>query len=116
MQRNSIGHYGKSVAGGEIVRAFVPNPLLLVPTLDLQGGRQQLLEKTTAALGHLSSISPLLPLAETDPDFADQAVRQIVVMADSLEQFPKRGAILPMLNWAVNLEVTVGEIFRGLAG
>jgi plasmid stabilization system protein ParE len=33
-------------------------------------------------------------LAETDPDFANQAVRQIVAAADSLEQFPKRGAIV----------------------
>ena len=50
MQRNS-GSYVEGVAGGEVVQAFVPLPLPPIPPLDLQGGRQQLLEKATVALG-----------------------------------------------------------------
>jgi hypothetical protein len=61
MRRNSIGYYDESVAGGEVVRAFVPDPLPPMPPLELQGGRQQLLEKATAALGRLDSVCMLLP-------------------------------------------------------
>ncbi len=42
MRRNSTGYYDSSVAGGEAVRAFVPNPLPPEPSLDLSGDRQRL--------------------------------------------------------------------------
>lgn len=60
MQRDSTGYYDSSVAGGETVKAFVPAPLPPEPPLDLSGGRQQLLERATLALGRLDSISILL--------------------------------------------------------
>jgi Fic/DOC family N-terminal len=61
MRRNSTGQYDTSVAGDEVVRAFVPDPLPPEPSLDLGGGRQRLLEKATLALGRLDSVCMLLP-------------------------------------------------------
>ena len=52
MLRDATGQYVASVAGGEAVRAFVPDSLPPVPPLDLGGTRQALLEKATLALGH----------------------------------------------------------------
>jgi Fic family protein len=82
MQRNSTGYYETSVAGGETVRAFVPDPLPPVPGLDLSGGRQQLLEKATLALGRLDSVCMLLP----DPQlFLYSYVRREAVLSSQIE-------------------------------
>jgi Fic family protein len=82
MRRNSIGHYETSVAGGETVRAFVPDPLPPLPGLDLSGGRQQLLEKATLALGRLDSVCMLLP----DPHlFLYSYVRREAVLSSQIE-------------------------------
>lgn len=82
MQRNLTGYYDESVAGGEVVRAFVPAPLPPVPPLDLQGGRQQLLEKATAALGRLDSVCVLLPNPQL---FLYSYVRREAVLSSQIE-------------------------------
>ena len=61
MQREEVGRYEETVAGGERVRAFVPAPLPPVPALDPAGALQQRLESAVLALGRLDGISPLLP-------------------------------------------------------
>ena len=48
MHRNATGQYAASLAGGETVRAFIPDPLPPVPPLDLGGARQASLEKESA--------------------------------------------------------------------
>ncbi len=82
MRRELTGHYVESVAGGELVRAFVPDPLPPVPALDLQGGRQQLLEKATVALGRLDSICMLLPNPQL---FLYSYVRREAVLSSQIE-------------------------------
>jgi Fic family protein len=82
MRRNSTGHYETSVAGSETVRAFVPDSLPPVPGLDFSGGRQQLLEKATLALGRLDSVCMLLP----DPQlFLYSYVRREAVLSSQIE-------------------------------
>jgi Fic family protein len=82
MHRNATGHYAASVAGGETVQAFVPDPLPPVPLLALAGARQTLLEKATLALGRLDSIGLLLP----DPQlFLYAYVRREAVLSSQIE-------------------------------
>ena len=82
MERQATGLFTTSVAGGEAVRAFVPHPLPPVPTLDLSGPRQQLLERATLAVGRLDSISMLLP----DPQlFLYAYVRREAVLSSQIE-------------------------------
>ncbi len=61
MRRGPTGRYDVTVAGGERVEAFVPDPLPPVPPLDLLGPAQQLLERAALATGRLDSVSTLLP-------------------------------------------------------
>ena len=82
MHRDAVGVYISSVAGGETVRAFVPEPLPPNPPLDLGGTRQTLLERATLALGRLDSISLLLP----DPQlFLYAYVRREAVLSSQIE-------------------------------
>ena len=82
MQRRTAGHYTSSVAGGEILRAFVPAPLPPRPALDLSGERQKRLERATIALGRLDSVSTLLP----DPQrFLYAYVRREAVLSSQIE-------------------------------
>ena len=82
MQRNTVGTYTSSIAGGETVRAFVPAPLPPVQPLDLSGARQALLEQATLALGRLDSVSMLLP----DPQlFLYAYVRREAVLSSQIE-------------------------------
>jgi Fic family protein len=82
MRRKLTGHYDTSVAGGETIRAFVPDPLPPNPPLDLSGGRQRLLEKATLALGRLDSVCTLLP----DPQlFLYSYVRREAVLSSQIE-------------------------------
>ena len=82
MRRKLTGHYLESVAGGDLVRAFVPDALPPIPPLDLQGGRQQLLEKATVALGRLDSICMLLPNPQL---FLYSYVRREAVLSSQIE-------------------------------
>ena len=61
MQRGETGRYEVTAAGGEQVRAFVPNPLPPVPAVALDGPLQQSLESAGLALGRLDGVSTLLP-------------------------------------------------------
>ena len=82
MHRDATGKYAASIAGGETVRAFVPDPLPPVPALDLGGARQAVLEKATLALGRLDSIALLLP----DPQlFLYAYVRREAVLSSQIE-------------------------------
>lgn len=82
MRRGITGEYRVSVAGGERVQAFIPNPLPPEPPLDLTGGSQRLLERATLALGRLDSITLLLP----DPGlFLYAYVRREAVLSSQIE-------------------------------
>ena len=61
MQRGETGRYEVTAAGGEQVRAFVPNPLPPQPAIALDGPLQQSLEAAGLALGRLDGVSTLLP-------------------------------------------------------
>jgi Fic family protein len=61
MQRGETGKYEATVASGETVRAFVPEPLPPVPPLAFTGDLQQSLEAAVLALGRLDGVSTLLP-------------------------------------------------------
>ena len=82
MHRDITGRYTSSLAGGEMVNAFVPNPLPPVPPLELSGSRQRLLERATLAIGRLDSVSTLLP----DPQlFLYAYVRREAVLSSQIE-------------------------------
>lgn len=82
MQRDITGRYSSSPAGGEMVKAFVPNPLPPVPPLELSSARQHLLERATLAIGRLDSVSTLLP----DPQlFLYAYVRREAVLSSQIE-------------------------------
>jgi Fic family protein len=82
MLRNLTGSYAQSVAGGELVRAFVPHALPPAPALELTGVQQRLLERATLALGRLDSVSTLLP----DPQlFLYAYVRREAVLSSQIE-------------------------------
>jgi Fic family protein len=82
MERGPTGRFEITRAGGEEVRAFVPNPLPPQPALELSGARQRLLERATLALGRLDSITTLLP----DPQlFLYAYVRREAVLSSQIE-------------------------------
>ena len=82
MRREITGRYVFSLAGGETVNAFVPNPLPPVPSLESSGARQRLLERATLAIGRLDSVSTLLP----DPQlFLYAYVRREAVLSSQIE-------------------------------
>ena len=82
MQRGETGRYEVTVAGGETVRAFVPNPLPPVPALALDGPLQQSLESAGLALGRLDGVSALLPDKEF---FLYTYVRKEAVLSSQIE-------------------------------
>ena len=82
MRRESAGKYEITSAGGEQVRAFVPNALPPDPGVDLSNGRQRSLEQATLALGRLDSITLMLP----DPNiFLYTYVRREAVLSSQIE-------------------------------
>lgn len=82
MHRDITGRYISSPAGGEMVNAFVPNPLPPAPPLEINEARQRLLERATLALGRLDSVSTLLP----DPQlFLYAYVRREAVLSSQIE-------------------------------
>lgn len=82
MHRDITGRYISSPAGGEIVNAFVPNPLPPAPPLEINEARQRLLERATLAVGRLDSVSTLLP----DPQlFLYAYVRREAVLSSQIE-------------------------------
>ena len=82
MKRGISGRYEASDVGGEVVRAFIPDPLPPHPPLELTNSRQRLLERATLALGRLDSITLLLP----DPHlFLYAYVRREAVLSSQIE-------------------------------
>jgi Fic family protein len=82
MQRDTVGNYVVSLAGGETVRAFIPAALPPTPPLDFGAARQRLLERATLALGRLDGVSLLLP----DPQlFLYAYVRREAVLSSQIE-------------------------------
>ena len=61
MHRSQIGRHVEDSTGGELVRAFVPDPLRPVPPLQFGGRLQILLEAASIAVGRLDAIGTLLP-------------------------------------------------------
>jgi Fic family protein len=57
---NRLGAYRETVAGGEVVRAFIPPPLPPFPALQLEP-LYGLLDRANQALGRLDGMSALLP-------------------------------------------------------
>jgi len=82
MKRSTTGALRVTNIAGETVRAFVPLPLPPVPSLEVAGVRQVLLERATLAVGRLDSISTLLP----DPHlFLYSYVRREAVISSQIE-------------------------------
>jgi len=82
MQRGTAGSYQTTTVGGESVRAFVPHPLPPTPPLQIDVGRQRLLERALLACGRLDAITALLP----DPDlFLYAYVRREAVLSSQIE-------------------------------
>ena len=82
MKRRITGKYEITQVAGEVVRAFIPDPLPPKPPLDLSEKRQRLLEQATLALGRLDSVTLLLP----DPDlFLYAYVRRESVLSSQIE-------------------------------
>lgn len=82
MKRGVSGRYDVRTAGGETVRAFVPDPLPPSPPLQLEGSLQLLLEQSLLALGRLDNLSTLLP----DPSlFLYTYVRKEAVLSSQIE-------------------------------
>ena len=82
MKRGISGRYEASNVGGEVVRAFIPDPLPPHLPLELTNSCQHLLERATLALGRLDSITLLLP----DPNlFLYAYVRREAVLSSQIE-------------------------------
>ena len=82
MNRNPNGTYYTTATAGEHVQAFVPFSLPPLPTLEITGARQLLLEQATLAVGRLDSISTFLP----DPQlFLYSYVRREAVLSSQIE-------------------------------
>lgn len=82
MKRGPTGALRTTATTGEVVRAFLPNPLPPDPPLDLTGSIQQQLERAHLAIGRLDSISTLLP----DPHlFLFTYVRKEALLSSQIE-------------------------------
>ena len=81
--RQDTGRYEIRQLGGELVRAFVPNPLPPTPPLVLEGSLQQSLESVQRwPLGRLDTISVLLPQPSL---FIYAYVRKEAVLSSQIE-------------------------------
>jgi len=82
MQRGTSGSYQITTAGGESVRAFVPQALPPAPPLQIRSEERFILERALLACGRLDAITALLP----DPDlFLYAYVRREAVLSSQIE-------------------------------
>jgi Fic family protein len=82
MNQRKTGKHHITSWEGEVVQAFVPDALPPVPSIELSGMRQRLLERATLAVGRLDSIGTLLP----DPQlFLYTYVRREAVLSSQIE-------------------------------
>ncbi len=82
MRRKSTGTYEVTAAGGETVRAFIPEPLPPTVELNFRDGLHRPLEAATTALGRLDAVTELLPDAA---DFVYGYVRKEAVLSSQIE-------------------------------
>ena len=82
MHRSQIGRHVEDSTGGELVRAFVPDPLPPVPPLQLGGRLQTSLEAASIAVGRLDAIGTLLPNPSL---FIYSYVRKEAVLSSQIE-------------------------------
>ena len=81
MKRDKTGEYETTNVGGELIRAFLPNPLPPNPPLQLVG-LQESLAKAHLALGRLDGMSRLLPDASL---FLYSYIRKEAVLSSQIE-------------------------------
>jgi Fic family protein len=82
VKRGTTGTYEQTSVGGEVVRAFVPNPLPPDPPLQLDGALRDHLDSALVELGRLDGVSSLLP----DPHlFLCTYVRKEAVLSSQIE-------------------------------
>jgi len=82
VKRADFGCYITSVAGSEEVRAFVPAPLVPLPTLELTGGVRATLDQALLAVGRLDGAASTLPDAHL---LLYTFVRQEAVLSSQIE-------------------------------
>lgn len=82
MHRSQIGRYVEDSTGGELVRAFVPDPLPPVPPLQLDGRLQTSLEAAGIAIGRLDAVGTSLPNTSL---FIYSYVRKEAVLSSQIE-------------------------------
>lgn len=81
MKRGKTGEYESTNAGGELVRAFIPDRLPPSPPLALDG-LQELLARAHLALGRLDGLSRLSPAASL---FLYSYIRKEAVLSSQIE-------------------------------
>lgn len=64
MKRAGVGRYVITVTGGEKVRAFVPAPLLPLPSLEITGRARAAIDQALLSLGRLDGAAATLPDAK----------------------------------------------------
>jgi Fic family protein len=64
MKRAGVGRYVIAVIGGEKVRAFVPAPLLPLPSLEITGSARAAIDQALLSLGRLDGAAATLPDAK----------------------------------------------------
>jgi Fic family protein len=82
MERSLQGRYSISVAGGEQVRAFIPDPLPPKPPVEWSYNLHHKFDRALMALGRLDSISLLLPDTSL---FLYTYVRKEAVLSSQIE-------------------------------
>ena len=82
MRRAATGTYENTSVAGEVVRAFVPQPLPPHPALDLDGSVRSGLDAALLALGRLDGVSSLLPDVHL---FVYTYVRKEAVLSSQIE-------------------------------
>ncbi|MGM0578115.1 MAG: Fic family protein [Myxococcota bacterium] len=82
MTRSRTGRYHVTSAGGEEVRAFVPDPLPPEPALELTPEDHDLMERANRALGRLDGLTAILPDVSL---FVYMYVRKEAVLSSQIE-------------------------------
>jgi Fic family protein len=83
LRRKRTGQYMTiSMVGGEVCRAFVPDPLPPVPPIKVDSALQETMDQALLALGRLDSVSSLLPDTSI---FLYMYVRKEAVLSSQIE-------------------------------